>query len=220
MLGTHGYRTYQDAATGPGASIELDVEVTRSVSAVELAFLTGGLSWEADYAVIVAANERSAKIDGYASIRNGSGAGYEEAEVQLQAGTMSGGAERWDRGAVMRLNQATEAAPQLQEAGFADYHLYSVSTPLTLRAGEERRIRLMGAGSVKAMKRYVFSSGGNYYGPDAEPRTQGAAVVYELDHPRGDAFGDTPLPAGHHIKPDFEAMDLKEVISRINDLSS
>ena len=29
-----------------------------------------------------------------------------------------------------------------------------------------------------------------------------------------------PLPAGHHIKPDFEAMDLKEVISRIKDLSS
>ena len=198
LLGAHGYRSYQDAATGSGASLDLDLELTRQVEVLELAFLTGGLSWTADYALIVAPNDASAKVDAYASISNGSGTGYAGAEVQLLAGVIqSGGAGRFnDAYGAMRAMEQSAAPPALQGAAFADYHLYTVSTPLTLRNGERRRIRLLGAGNVKTVKEYVFSHGANYHRASAEALTRPAFVYYQVERRRGDEFGDTPLPAG------------------------
>ena len=198
LLGAHGYRSYQDAATGSGASLDLDLELTRQVEVLELAFLTGGLSWTADYALIVAPNDASAKVDAYASISNGSGTGYAGAEVQLLAGViLSGGAGRFDDAyGAMRAMEQSAAPPALQGAAFADYHLYTVSTPLTLRNGERRRIRLLGAGNVKTVKEYVFSHGANYHRASAETLTRPASVYYQVERRRGDEFGDTPLPAG------------------------
>jgi hypothetical protein len=199
LLGAHGYRSYQDAATGSGASLDLDLELTQQAETLELAFLTSGLSWTADYALIVAPNDASAKVDAYASISNGSGTGYEGAEVQLLAGVIrSGGAGRFDDAyGAMRAMEESAAPPALQGAAFADYHVYTVSIPLTLRNGERRRIRLLGAGSVKTVKEYVFSHGGAaYHRSSAETLTRPASVYYQVERRRGDEFGDTPLPAG------------------------
>jgi hypothetical protein len=91
LLGARGFRSYQDASTGPGASLDLDLDVGSQIERLQLAFLTTGLNWSASYSVIVARDDATAQVDGYATLVNGSGAGYEGAEVQLLAGTIQRG---------------------------------------------------------------------------------------------------------------------------------
>lgn len=199
LLGAHGLRSYQDVAAGPGASIDLDLELEREVERLQLAFLTTGLSWSASYSLIVAGDDASARVDGYATVVNNSGAGYTEAEVQLLAGTIRQGGGRFEAdaaGALRAFQERAAQAPALRRAAFGDYHLYTVSTPLSIRSGESRRIRLMGAESVKTRKEYVFSQAVNYRRPYPEPVTQPVVTSYKIERKEGGGFGDIPLPAG------------------------
>ncbi len=198
LLGTHGFRSYQDAL-GQGASLDLDLEVRAPVEGLGLAFLTNGLNWAADYALIVARNDTRARVDGYATIVNGSGAGYDNAEVQLLAGTIQQGrGGRLDMADFRALGAVSEAvaAPELQRAAFGDYHLYTVSQPLSLRNGESRRIRLVGAASVGTEKQYTFRNNLVYHRQEADPLTQPVAVSYRIVRPEESELGGTPLPSG------------------------
>ncbi len=207
LLGTHGLRSYQDAASGPGASLDLDLEVTGQVSGLSLAYLTGGLGWSADYALVVERDDASARVDGYATVVNGSGARYESAEVQLLAGTIHRAASRRFEDA-FRAGMVSEAgaAPGLEEAAFGDYHLYTVSTPLTLGSGESRRIRLLGARSVVVEKEYTFRNSLVYHHQQSEPLVRPVSVGYRIERPESSEFGATPLPGGQVriLQPDAE----------------
>ena len=198
LLGTHGFRSYQDAASGSGASLDLDLEVERGVEGLDLAFLTTGLSWTADYSVVIARGDASARVDGYAELVNGSGTTFEDAEIQLLAGTIQrgvGGRNRADDFRALAMEEAASARG-LQEAAFGDYHLYTVSSPLSLRAGESRRIRMVGARSVRTQKEYMFVHNVVYHRQYPEPLTQPVAVGYRIERPEETEFGDLPLPGG------------------------
>ncbi|MEE9132793.1 MAG: hypothetical protein V3U13_04465 [Gemmatimonadota bacterium] len=198
LLGAHGFRSYQDAASGSGASMDLDLEVERQVERLQLAFLTTGLNWSADYSMVIARDDASARVDGYATLVNGSGTGYEDAEVQLLAGTIQrGGRGRFEAADFRALAmERDDVAPRFQEAAFGDYHLYTISTPLSLRAGESRRIRLVGAASVKTHKEYIFSNSVAYHQQYPEPLTRPVSVGYRIERPQGTELGDVPLPGG------------------------
>jgi hypothetical protein len=198
LLGAHGFRTYQDPA-GSGASLDLDLEVERRVERLQLAFLTTGLSWKADYAMVIARDDATARIDGYATIVNGSGTGYEDAEVQLLAGTIQGDRRGRFEADALRAAKAFEesaAVPGLQQAAFGDYHLYTVSTPISLRAGESRRIRLVGAESVRTEKEYRLTQSVAYHRSYPEPLVAPVAVSYRVERPEDSEFGGVPLPGG------------------------
>ncbi len=198
LLGSHGFRSYQDSGSGPGASMDLDIDVAREVRELSLAFLTTGVTWSADYSLLVARDDTRARLDGYATIVNSSGTGYSESEVQLLAGTIQrGGRFGFDDFRLERsVAEAGAAAPGVQEAAFGDYHLYTVSSPLSLRAGESRRIRLLGDRSIATRKEYIFNHQIDYRRPYPEPVTQPAAVSYWVERQRSGDFSKTPLPAG------------------------
>lgn len=199
LLGASGFRTYQSPGEGPGASIDLDLRVGRSVSELDLAFLTSGLSWSAAYAMIVSRDHRSASIDGYATMTNNSGASYPHALVQLLAGSVhrsSGG--RFEADVLRMAAGAAEqsATQQLGESAFGDYHLYTVSTPLTLQPGESRRIRLLGTTRVAVEKLYTFTHALNHYQATPEATSEPVQVSYHVERKDADEFGETPLPGG------------------------
>jgi hypothetical protein len=202
LLGTHGLLTYQGATTGPGASVNIDLDVAARVDALSLAFLTGGMGWSTSYAMVVAPDDTSARVDGYATILNNSGARFDGAEIQLLAGTInqagvSGGRVYAMMDEMRAVAQLEAQAPALTEAGFVGgYHLYTVSEPLSLLAGESRRIRMWGAESVATTKEYLLAQAFNYYQQYPEPMVQPVTVRYRVDRPAGTELGDVPLPAG------------------------
>lgn len=213
LLGVRDYRTYQGATSGPGAAITIDVEVTERIDELSLVFMTSGMGWSASYSMIVAPDDASAQIDGYATILNNSGTRFEGAEVQLLAGTINqqgamGG--RYDYASMDQVRAMSESmaaqAPGISQASFGGYHLYTVSERLSLVPGESRRIRMWGADSVATIKEYVLGNTINYYQQYTEPMTQPVVARYRVTRPEGTDFGDVPLPAGavRVFKPDAE----------------
>ncbi|NNF03489.1 MAG: hypothetical protein HKN17_03385, partial [Rhodothermales bacterium] len=166
LLGVHGQRNYQSARDGNAVSIVLDLEARASRDGLRLAYLTHGMSWSPSYSMIVAADDASARIDGYATVMNNSGTAYPDADVQLLAGSVNVGGGAMPFAGMMqeaaRMSADMAAAPQLSGQAFSGYHLYDVDVPLSLQSGESRRIRLLGAASVPVTREYVLAGGVEY----------------------------------------------------------
>lgn len=199
LLGVHGRRSYQSAGEGGAVSLALDLRVDRPLEALRLAFLTGGMGWNASYSMLVDRDDGSARIDGYATIANNSGTRWEDAAVQLMAGTVNvdgGGGRRGAREMAMVARAAADQAPSLSREAFSGYHLYDVDVPLTLATGSRHRVRLMGADRVPVTREYVLPGEISYYQQMSEPRRQEAVIRYRVRRPEGTSFADLPLPAG------------------------
>jgi hypothetical protein len=148
--------------------------------------------------VLIATDDASARVDGFAAITNGSGTRYEGAEIQLLAGTIQrGGRGRLEADDYRAMAMESVAqSPGLEGATFGDYHIYTVSQPLTLWAGESRRIHLLGASQVEARKEYTLVHAVAYHRQYPDSETRPVAVGYRLQRPKGTQFGDLPLPGG------------------------
>src|SRR4051812_4725746 len=56
---------------------------------VEASYLAGKLSWNADYVLTVARDDKAADIDGWVTVTNGSGTAFNNAKLQLVAGDLN-----------------------------------------------------------------------------------------------------------------------------------
>jgi hypothetical protein len=56
---------------------------------VELSYLTAGLSWKADYVANLSTDGKSLDLNGWVTLTNRSGAGFDNATLQLVAGTVN-----------------------------------------------------------------------------------------------------------------------------------
>ena len=59
---------------------------------MELTYLSGGLSWQADYVAELAADDASLDLNGWVTLTNRSGTAYRNAKLQLMAGEVNRGA--------------------------------------------------------------------------------------------------------------------------------
>ena len=124
----------------------------------ELAYITGGMSWEADYNIV--APEKSDLLDvvGWVTIDNQSGKTFENAKIKLMAGDVS--KIQQAEGFALARNEelATSAAmpPAVTEKAFEDYHLYTLARPATLRDRETKQVEFIRASGVKSERVYVY----------------------------------------------------------------
>jgi hypothetical protein len=56
---------------------------------LELSYLTGGLSWQADYVAALSSDEKTLDLSGWVTLTNQSGATYRNARLQLVAGDVN-----------------------------------------------------------------------------------------------------------------------------------
>src|ERR1700740_136661 len=94
---------------------------------VEASYLASTLSWNADYVLTVARDDKNADLDGWVTVVNNSGTAFHNARLQLVAGELNRIQTRGDNGAmeVNRPMAMKAAAPQFQQEAFSEYHLYS-----------------------------------------------------------------------------------------------
>jgi hypothetical protein len=125
----------------------------------ELAYVTGGMSWEANYNIV--APEKSDLLDfvGWVTMDNQSGKTFENAKIKLMAGDVSKiqEAEAFDLARNERLAvSGAMAAPPVSEKAFEDYHLYTLARPATLRDRETKQVEFIRATGVKSERVYVY----------------------------------------------------------------
>jgi hypothetical protein len=130
----------------------------------EISYVAGGMSWQADYNVVVSDNPRG-KTDlldmvGWITMRNQSGKTFENANIKLMAGDVnkiqpgSVAARTYAAEAKAMMNDA--AAPPVSEKSFDEFHLYTVARPTTLHDQETKQVEFVRSTGVHAQRLFVY----------------------------------------------------------------
>ncbi len=166
---------------------------------VEAAYLAGKLSWNADYVLTVARDDKAGDIDGWVTLTNGSGTAFRNAKLQLVAGELNRVRENFNRmlaDEAMALRSAP-AAPMAQEA-FSDYHLYTLGRKTTINNNETKQVSMLAGTGVAVQKRYVVNGNQFYYHNSARPGVpikDTVEVFYQFKNEEKGGLG-MPMPAG------------------------
>jgi hypothetical protein len=171
----------------PTLSWLVDADRTGSPGA-ELSYLTGGMSWHAEYVAVVAPDDGSISLSSWVSVENHSGATYPEARLKLVAGDIHRVHDiRQMRDMAGRAMMAAEAEAQFEERGFFEFHLYDLERRTTIADRETKQISLFQPASISGVeKRFTF---------DAQRSGPKVVVTLEFDNSRSAGLG-VPLPAG------------------------
>ena len=167
---------------------------------IEASYLTGGISWKADYVMILNEADDRADVSGWVTIDNKSGATYRDAGLKLVAGDIHRAAER-DRGR-RALELAAKAAAQeptrdFVSEGFFEYHLYSLDGRTTIKDNQTKQLSLMAANGVPVAKQFIYYGAQDYYRNHygMPISNQKVSVFMEIANSRANNLG-LPLPKG------------------------
>ena len=128
----------------------------------ELAYITHGLEWSADYNLVLESQGNAGELNCWVTIRNSSGKQFEDAQVKLIAGDVNlvsdepparGGTER-----MMAL-----AAGPVEARAFDEFHLYTLPRPITLRDRNVKQLEFARASGVKTKRSYIYDAAPSGY---------------------------------------------------------
>ncbi len=122
---------------------------------VEVTYLTGGVTWQSDYVVLLAADDAAIDLDGWITLTNNSGATFEDAQLKLIAGDLQRLAQAGYAVPEM-MAEATAAPAAVEQREFFEYHLYELPRPVTVRSSEIKQIEFVSAAAVPADKFFVY----------------------------------------------------------------
>jgi hypothetical protein len=170
---------------------------TAADNGLELSYLTGGLTWKADYVAELSAKEDSIDLNGWVTLTNTSGTAYPNARLQLVAGEVNRTQpERGRAPMMMKAMAMADAAPQMQEESLFEYHLYTLDRLTTLLDKQTKQVALLSAQKVKTDKEYRFVGADWYYsGQYGDLGKKMKPGVYMEFSNKGDNLG-IPLPKG------------------------
>ncbi|MGB1800218.1 MAG: DUF4139 domain-containing protein [Gammaproteobacteria bacterium] len=131
---------------------------------VELSYLSGGLSWKADYVAELNANDDKLDLVGWVTLNNTSGTSYNNAKLQLVAGDVNVVKNKFRKiaRAEMAVMEMAADAPAMQQESLFEYHLYSLNRPTTIADKQKKQVSLLSATQVPVNKEFLLQ-GSNYY---------------------------------------------------------
>ena len=166
---------------------------------VEASYLARSLSWIADYVLTVGRDDKTGDIDGWVTVRNGSGTSFRNAQLQLVAGDLN--RVKQELGVIagdMMQREAVAAAPSMTQEGFSEYHLYTLARKTTVNNAETKQVSMLGATGFPIVKRYVVNGNFRYYRAAQHPGApikDDVEVFYQLKNEEKVGLG-MPMPAG------------------------
>jgi hypothetical protein len=179
----------------------------------ELSYVTGGLTWEADYNIVSPEKGDAVDLVGWVTMDNQSGKTFEDARIKLMAGDVSKiqPGQEYDRVQVSAMAAAIGGAfgPTVTEKSFDEYHLYTLARPTTLHDRETKQVEFIRATSVSTKQIYVYDGAkidanryrgwnwenvrnDNSYGTESNPKIW---VMREFANSEANHLG-MPLPKG------------------------
>jgi hypothetical protein len=165
---------------------------------VEASYLAQKLSWNADYVLTVARDDKAADLDGWVTVTNGSGTSFRNATLQFVAGDLNRVRQALEERMVEMSRASAAAAPRMAQETFSDYHLYTLGRKTTINNSQTKQVSMLNGTGVPIQKRYVVEGQSFYY---HNPRTPGAPlkdvvqVYYQFKNEEKAGLG-MPMPAG------------------------
>jgi hypothetical protein len=152
----------------------------------EISYLSGGLSWDADYVLVLNPDDTRGSLEGWVTLSNYSGTTYNNASLKLVAGEVNRVRDE--------MQYAMKGGAPMAEASMADgfveeqlfeYHLYDLQRRTTIKTSQQKQVGLLSAEGVKTKKILNFNgiSGGD------------VQVNIEFNNSEENGLG-LPMPAG------------------------
>lgn len=168
---------------------------------VELSYLTQGMSWQASYVLLLDGLGKG-DLKGWVTLMNQSGATWKDATLKLLAGDVQRAAPRGGPGGLggARAQMADAGSKGFAEETFADYHLYTLGRPATVRNNESKQISLLEGFDIPVRKRLIVDAMGIYQGYRPSEGEVGTGIIkpqirIEFTNDQKSNLG-MPLPKG------------------------
>lgn len=175
----------------------------------ELSYVTGGMTWHADYNIVAPEKGNTIDLVGWITMSNESGKEFNNARIKLMAGDVNKiqpDQEGYDRRAYIAAEKAASMTAPVAEKAFDEFHLYTLERPTTLRDRETKQVQFVAASGVKSQRLYVYNGAAilNYgydpeqirndqsYGTQSNPKVW---VMQEFKNSKENNLG-MPLPKG------------------------
>jgi len=168
---------------------------------VEASYLTGGITWKADYVMVLNPADTKADVTGWVTIDNRSGATYGNAALKLVAGDVNRAVDgrRGQRAMEIASKAASmaEAARDFKSEGFFEYHLYTLDGRTTIKDNQTKQLTLMAAGDVPVVKQLIYYGAQDYYRTSygVPMSNQKIGVYFDIKNSKDNRLG-VPLPKG------------------------
>jgi len=126
----------------------------------EFSYVTGGMSWQADYNIVAPEKGDLVDIVGWVTMDNQTGKTFENARIKLMAGDVNkiqpGMNGRNISEMVMVTAGAAMVGPPVTEKAFDEYHLYTLERTTTLRDRETKQVEFIRAVGVGTKQIYIY----------------------------------------------------------------
>ncbi|NEX95140.1 DUF4139 domain-containing protein [Caulobacter sp. 17J65-9] len=182
----------------PTLSVTVDAEKAGPRKAT-LSYLSGGLSWKADYVALF--DEKAGKLDlqGWITLTNRSGTDFQDVSAQLVAGDLNlvtnPGIPDWQwrqqQEQRRRAGQATGGAEIGGQASVGDFYLYPLPERTTVANNQTKQVGFLDVSGVPARKAYAYRA--RSFSSSTEPLS--ADVVLKFSNSARGGLG-AQLPAG------------------------
>jgi len=125
----------------------------------EFSYVTGGMSWQADYNIVAPEKGDLVDIVGWVTMDNRSGRAFENARIKLMAGDVNKiqpGITGRNFSQMVAVNAAVPMAAAVTEKAFDEYHLYTLEHTTTLRDRETKQVEFIHAAGVTTRQLYIY----------------------------------------------------------------
>jgi hypothetical protein len=165
---------------------------------VTLAYLTRGLSWNADYVAVFDEAQGQTSLQGWITLRNDSGTTFENVQMQLVAGdinVVNNEAQWWQaynqrRNNNRNVRRAAGVEPSAREQ-LADYYVYPIAQTTTVANSQTKQLSFLTAERVRADKGYEQT----FYTLQSQDEPVSAEVRVRFSNSQASGLGDQ-LPSG------------------------
>lgn len=129
-----------------------------------LNYLTGGLSWDANYVAQLSPDNQQMTLEGWVSLTNNSGVDYQNAHMQVVAGDIH---TVWEPVVNKKMRRGIHEdgmyVGALSDAGMveenvADYHMYTLPRKTDILNNQTKQVSLLDANGVGIQKTYTFDN--------------------------------------------------------------
>lgn len=161
---------------------------------IDLKYLTRGISWNSDY--VLNLNDKSLDLNGWITIKNNSGVGYDNATITCLAGEVNRNHNL--RRDTMMKNMGMEdavfsGAPEVKQEAFSDYHIYKIPFKEDIKNKENKQIAFINKSNI-IYKQYGMAFN-NYFENYGEQKLSFTNTI-EFKNSDKNNLG-IPLPTGN-----------------------
>jgi hypothetical protein len=167
----------------------------RGSQEIATSYMASGISWRADYTLVLNSTETNFDLESWINVVNQSGVDFDDTAIAVVAGQVRRQVEAPISTGLYKMRTMEAAMDnQVVPAPLSDYYLYPLPGTYDVHKNESHQLNLMSAERVPVTKSYYLETPAAMY-QQPQPMTNHFDIRYSFVNVERDQLG-TPLPSG------------------------